>query len=333
MPKISASPDSQALNAPTDKATTKPVASPLPAAKPITPSSIVAQVDDAKLTRGQLDVEISKSMAALSGKVPPDRLPEATARIKKQIIHDFIVRTLLGKEVRRMKIEATDKEINEGLTDLKNSLPSGTTMDEMMKKNAITPEKLREEVSLGIRINKLVSLEPVGKSKPTEKEINAFYKKNKDKFKMPESVHARHILIAKNKGDNDAARTKQKAKAEDIRKQLIAGADFGEVAKTSSDCPSKANGGELGSFKKGEMVKPFEDAAFSQKPKEIGPVVETDFGYHIIQVLEHNQPQTSPLDNNTKAQITAFLQQQKRYEAFNGLLNRLKAKANIVVAE
>jgi parvulin-like peptidyl-prolyl isomerase len=78
------------------------------------------------------------------------------------------------------------------------------------------------------------------------------------------------------------------------------------------------------------MVKPFEDAAFSQKKNEIGPVVETDFGYHVIQVLEKNSPKTMTLDGDTKGKISAFLTQQKQQQAFDALLKNLREKARVV---
>ena len=103
------------------------------------------------------------------------------------------------------------------------------------------------------------------------------------------------------------------------------------MATKNSDCPSKQNGGDLGTFSRGQMVKPFEDAAFSQKTKEIGPVVETDFGFHIIQVLEHQSAQVAKLDAAAKKQISDFLERQKQQAAFEGLVKRLKAGANILV--
>jgi peptidyl-prolyl cis-trans isomerase C len=108
---------------------------------------------------------------------------------------------------------------------------------------------------------------------------------------------------------------------------------FAEVAKANSDCPSKNQGGDLGTFSKGQMVKPFENAAFSQKKGEIGPVVETDFGYHIIEVLDRQPAKIQNLDKETKSKISAFLQQKKNYEAFNEIMQGLKAKAHIVIAE
>ncbi len=297
------------------------------------PSSIVAQVDDVKMTRGQLDAEVKKTLTALGDKVPPERKVETALRIRKQLVDDFVVRTLLTREVVRQKVSVKEEDVNNAIEDLKKTLPAGMTMEEMMKKNALTTDKLRQEVSLGLRINKLVAMEPASRTKPTDTEIQSFYKNNPDQFKAPETVSARHILVLKNKGDSEETLRKKREKAESIRKQLVGGADFAELARTSSDCPSKSNGGNLGSFSRGQMVKPFEEAAFKQKKGEIGPVVQTDFGYHIIQVLDHVPPKTMPLDGDMKTKIAAYLTQQKRYAAFNGLMERLKAKANISIAE
>jgi len=111
----------------------------------------------------------------------------------------------------------------------------------------------------------------------------------------------------------------------------VAGADFAEFAKKNSDCPSKESGGDLGTFTRGQMVKPFEEAAFSQEKNAIGPVVETEFGFHIIQVLERMSPQVAKLDGEMKKQIQAFLERQKQQGAFDALIKRLRAAANIVV--
>jgi parvulin-like peptidyl-prolyl isomerase len=102
------------------------------------------------------------------------------------------------------------------------------------------------------------------------------------------TVRARHILVKAAENDGDAARAESKRVAEQIRKQIVDGAGFADMAAKHSDCPSKQKGGDLGSFGRGQMVKPFEDAAFSQKENAIGPVVETSFGYHIIQVIERH---------------------------------------------
>jgi peptidyl-prolyl cis-trans isomerase C len=169
--------------------------------------------------------------------------------------------------------------------------------------------------------------------KPTEKEVDDFYKKNPEQFKMPERVRARHILIALLPGDDDKAKAAKAAKAKDLRAQLAAGADFAELAKKHSDCPSKEAGGDLGEFGRGQMIKPFEDAAFSQKKDEIGPVVETTFGYHIIQVLGRQAAGMVPLDRELKEKISGHLTSLSQRKAVEKLAKDLRAKAKIVYGQ
>jgi len=116
-----------------------------------------------------------------------------------------------------------------------------------------------------------------------EQELRQYYEKNAERFSKPEEVHARHILLKlDNKKEEDV-----KKQADDLVRQLRAGADFATLAQQYSDDPgSKTRGGDLGSFGRGRMVPEFEQAAFSQKPNAIGDPVKTQFGYHIIQVLE-----------------------------------------------
>ena len=334
--KIKASTETEAKRAEViPQATPQAAPGPLVATTPptLSPTDVIAEVDGFKLTRAQLDLEVKKKMQEMQGKIPAEKLPQVTIALRKQLVDDFIVRTLLLNEVNRRKIVATDKEIADAMNVMKESLPAGTTMDEFMKKSGVSNEQLRQELTLGIRINKLVNTTKTAKATPSEKEIQEFYKKNKEKFRTPETVHARHILVAKTAGDDEKAKAAKRAKAENLRKQLLAGSDFAALAKANSDCPSKDQGGDLGTFSKGQMVKPFENAAFSQKKNEIGPVVETDFGFHIIQVLDHQPSKIQSLDKETKLKISAFLQQKKKYDAFNEIMQGLKAKAKIVVAE
>ncbi len=301
------------------------------AVSPSGPSSVIIDVDGSRLTQGQVDSEISKKMAAVKDQIPKERVQQARADMRKQVINDFIIRILLVNEINRVKITAGDKEVSDAVERFRQSLPQGMTIEDLIKKNNITKEKMYDEIRLGVKVNKLVLAQKGGKAKPTDKEITRFYEKNKSRFVIPEAVHVRHILVAKAAGDDDKVKSEKRTRAEGLRKQLLAGADFAEIAKNNSDCPSKNTGGDLGTFSRGEMVKPFEEAAFTQEKNAIGPVVETDFGYHIIQVLDRIAPKTMGLDEAMKARITAHLQQLKQQQVFETMLKKLRAKANIVV--
>jgi len=133
-------------------------------------------------------------------------------------------------------------------------------------------------------------------------------------------MRASHILV------------KKLSLADELLNRIKGGEDFGKIAKEYSECPSKKRGGDLGEFGRGQMVKPFEDAAFIQEINAIGPVVETPFGYHIIQVLEHNQPKTRSL-SEAKDDIVNDIQQKKLQEDAAKYIAQLKSKAHIVYAE
>jgi peptidyl-prolyl cis-trans isomerase C len=288
------------------------------------------EVDGVKMTKAELEAETKKRLETVKDQVPADKVEQAKAEIRKSLVDDFVVRTVMTREVAAQKVTASEKEITEILNGMKDQLPPGMTMDDFMKKNKIDSAKIREEIGLNIKINKLVE-KAAGKVKPSDKEVSGFYEKNKDKFQQPESVHARHILVAKAPEDKEKELAAKKAKAEELRKKLVGGADFADLAAKNSDCPSKQAGGDLGTFARGQMIKPFEDAAFSQEKNAIGPVVETDFGFHIIQVLDHQAAQVLKLDGEMKKKISGYLEGQKRQAAFDDLVKRLKGAANIVV--
>lgn len=289
------------------------------------------EVEGVKLARKTLDADVKKKLDEVKAQIPPASLEQAKAEIRKSLIDEFIAKTLLNNEIARKNITASDKEVDDVLNAMKGQLPPGVTFEELLKKNKLDLAKMRQEIAMTVRVNKLVEQELGGKGKVSDKERADFYNKNIDQFKQPETVHARHILITVAAGDSEKLKAEKKAKAEDLRKQLVAGADFPALAAKHSDCPSKQNGGDLGTFARGQMVKPFEDAAFSQEKNAIGPVIQTDFGFHIIQVLERTSAKVMKLDDELRKRIGAYLENQKQQEAFANLLKRLKAAANIVL--
>jgi len=152
---------------------------------------------------------------------------------------------------------------------------------------------------------------------PTDKQIQDFYQHNRETmFSYPERVRARHILIAVAPNASPAVRAQARAKAEKILAKLKAGADFATLAnKDSDDVGTNRHGGELGFFVRGQMVKPFEDAAFALKPGQLSGVVATGFGYHIIEVEQVEPARTDPLAKVRQQIIDQIRQDEARDEA------------------
>jgi peptidyl-prolyl cis-trans isomerase D len=130
---------------------------------------------------------------------------------------------------------------------------------------------------------------------PTDDDLHRQYTQNMDSFRTPEQVKIRHILLM-TQGKPPADEAKIKAQAEDLLKQVRAGANFGDLVKKYSEDPgSKDKGGEYTIQHNGQMVKEFEDAAFRLKPGE-SDLIKTSYGYHVVQVIEHDQPRVKPFD-------------------------------------
>jgi peptidyl-prolyl cis-trans isomerase C len=159
--------------------------------------------------------------------------------------------------------------------------------------------------------------------------IADFYQKNQDKFQQGARVRASHILISVPEKADAATKLQAKTKAEGVLKDLKAGKDFAAAAKENSQDPgSAANGGDLGYFEQGQMVPPFEQAAFALKPGEMSDLVETPFGFHIIKVADKQASRVVPIEE-AKPQIEQYLTGQNRQEQTAAFVKTLKAKAKI----
>jgi peptidyl-prolyl cis-trans isomerase C len=291
-------------------------------------SDIAVSVDGKILKKAELESNINNKIKMFKDKIPADKQKDLRENIKKKLIDEFIIQTLLMNEIAKSKIEVSEQEIKAVMDKVQATLPPNKKLDDFLKENKLS----KEDIVFGAKVEKYMNLHADKKTKPTQQEVSKFYNDNRDKlFKAPESVHVRHILIAFNKADNDKIKAGKKEKIENLRKQLLNGANFAELARKNSDCPSKEAGGDLKFISRGQTVKPFEEAAFSQEKNVIGPVITTEYGYHIIQVLDRKPPKTVALDE-VKDKISSHLEKQKRSNAFMSVLKKLKENAKIVIS-
>jgi peptidyl-prolyl cis-trans isomerase D len=173
----------------------------------------------------------------------------------------------------------------------------------------------------------LIDQQMLAKAMPaSEADLRKFYEQEKDRFRTGERVKVRHILF------NTAGKTKEEetaiqAKAADVLKQVRAGANFAELAKKHSEDPgSGAKGGDLDWVLRGQMVPEFEQASFSLKPNQIGDLVKTQYGYHIVQVLEKEDARLKPFEEVREQLATEFNQQR-----FTELMQQVGDKARAVL--
>jgi peptidyl-prolyl cis-trans isomerase C len=294
------------------------------------PTSVVVTVNGRTLTRAEADRRMA--MMAMNQGMPEESAAMAVAsmrgQLEPQVVSQFVETVLLEEEAGRRGMNVSSAEVDAVITNLASRLPGGMTLDAFAASRGTTMDDIRKDIAVGERIRMLYENETAGVASAGAEEVSAFYSNNLERFQMPETVTASHILIkCDEKADATAVGAAQQ-KAEALRGQLAAGTNFAALAKAESSCPSAARGGDLGSFGRGQMVPAFEEAAFSQEVGAIGPVIRTPFGFHIVQVTAHRPAGAMP-ESEATAKISEYLTGQKKNEKFGNLLESLRAKAAI----
>ncbi|MCX7007051.1 MAG: peptidylprolyl isomerase [Kiritimatiellaeota bacterium] len=298
----------------------------MPELKIVAPTTVVALVNGVEIRQSAVNERLDKVMTMLGGRIPAEKQGMFRAQVSGRVLDEMVMQTLLLAAADKAKIEVTSEDTAKALKDL--PIPPGQTVEQTYLAQGMTKAEFEKELSTGLRIQKLLEKQTAGVAKVTDADVKKFSDENKEKMDQPETVTARHILVKTEKDADDKAKKAAKDKAEDLRKQLQKGADFAKLAKENSDDPGSKNTGGEYTFPRGQMVPAFENAAFTQALKEIGPLVETPFGFHIIQTLSKNPGKTATLDE-VKADILKHLDNQGKGSVVQKYIEELRSKADI----
>mgnify|MGYP000159070042 CR=1 FL=1 len=279
------------------------------------PPDAVAIVDGQKIPKADFDGLLKQ--AKTSYKNQKRDFPKAGSQeyqtLKNQAVQFLVQREQFEQEAKNLGVEVTEKQVDARLEQIQKQYFGGDKKkyEKQLAEQGLSDAQVRKDIRAQIVSEKI--FEQVAREvKVTDKEVTGYYAKNKAQYSQPESREVRHILV------------KTRAKADEMLRQLAAGADFGELAKKNSeDTGSKANGGKL-TISKGQTVAPFDKAAFGLKRNEISKPVKTEFGFHIIQALGEVKPaKVTPL-KEVKDSIRQQLLQTKKNEAMTKWVNELK---------
>jgi parvulin-like peptidyl-prolyl isomerase len=266
---------------------------------------------------------------------------ERRLQLQSRVIDDLLRKRLIAQEIERRRIVISPTDIDdrteiEWERILRQNNLTEEQAQEILKRQGRTLEsfkrELRQAVELHLQTERLRDL-VVGPIEPTEQELSAYLEEHREDYDTPEEVHARHILIRVPEGASEAEIAQAKKQIEDIKKELENGADFAELAKKYSQDPGSApNGGDLGFFRRGQMVREFEDAAFSLEPGQISDPVRTQFGFHLIKVEEKKPAQHPELAQIRERVLKDYIaaERDRRFEQFYA---ELKAHAKIFIAD
>jgi len=311
----------------------EPVAIPGKSNQPADPDAKVVTVNGESLTRGKLDKELSMIMSSPQfASMPAQQAGMMRQQMESRVVDRFVSQQLLSAAAEEADVEATDAEVDEFVDGIRENIPEGITLESVMKERGIDMDKLRDDVAADIKIRKLLESKTAAIPAASEEDVVAYYEGNKEMFSVPESVSASHVLVKVDKDADEETKAAAKAKLEGIRKQIADGElAFEAAASEHSDCPSGQRGGDLGTFSHGQMVRAFEEAAFTQEIDKLGPVIETPFGYHIVKVTEKQAAGERKLDE-VKDEISDQLTMKQKQTVVQDYIEELRESADIEYA-
>jgi len=252
-------------------------------------------------------------------------------KAKDEALESLINQELLYQEGKKEGLESKDADVEAEVAKVKKNFPTQEAFDQVLKMQGLTEPKFIVMVKKVMTMRDTIKIKVQPLAKPvTDKETQDYYEANKDKFSEPEQVKARHILIKSSLNDSEEEKTVAKNKIDSILKEIRDGGDFAELAKKDSECPSAPQGGDLGFFSRGQMVKPFEDVAFALQPGQVSDVVETEFGYHIIRVDEKKQGKQLKLEE-VQERIKEVLTNEEIDKALAEWLKPIKENSSIKI--
>ncbi|MFQ5735525.1 MAG: peptidylprolyl isomerase [Thermodesulfobacteriota bacterium] len=251
-------------------------------------SPIMLRVDDEEFTQKYFDASVEKllPLVAFHNSLSDERM----RALRKKTLKNIINRELIFKYAKEHnKDKVPDKDIDQNIEELKKKLRGGDTIEKVLERSEMTMEEFRAEVNKGLAIantikDKKKELKDKADSIVTRDYMLDYYKHNLDKFKEPEQIHIRTILVKADPSGGIKVWDAARKKLEGIRDTIEKGMDFSEAAKEFSEDPYAEKGGDMGWSHRGSIMAEFEEATAGRKTGEIVGPFASLYGYHLAKI-------------------------------------------------
>jgi foldase protein PrsA len=287
------------------------------------PAGSIAVVGEQSIPKGDLDrliAQTRENYEAQKQDFPEAGTPEYE-NVKSTLVRSLVQQAQWEQAGAEMGLKVTDPEINSQLASLKEQYFKGDDdkYQEELEKQGLTEEQLREQIAAKVLSDKIYAA--ITKDVAvTDAQIKAYYDSNKQQYQQGESREVRHILV------------KTKPLADEIHAKLRNGADFAKLAKRySEDTASKAEGGNFTAFE-GKTVAPFDKFVFDAATGDLSRPIKTEFGWHVIEVLEDVKPPSAQPLADVRESIESTLLQQKQNEALQAWVRETRQTYDVVYA-
>jgi parvulin-like peptidyl-prolyl isomerase len=253
---------------------------------PNDPNFILAEKDDWTITNAQLNTELNGYMQ--ERQITPDQVgPERMPVLRTAMLKNMVLEKLILSRAATLNLKDVDKDTADMFTRLKGRFPTEKDFQDQLKQAGITEDDFKKRIHDQVVIHKVLEMEALQGTDPTDQEVNAFYLQHKDLFNVPPKLRASRVLVVVDPKATPADKATKKALIDKAHARVAKGEDFSKVAmEVSEDRYSAPKGGDIGYFQRGENESQFDDVAFASKVGALSPVFETPMGYQFIKITD-----------------------------------------------
>jgi peptidyl-prolyl cis-trans isomerase SurA len=278
--------------------------------------------------------EVEKGVAASGEEIHAgNRLErgEKVRQVRQKVLNQLIEEKLIDIEIKKSGMKMTGKELDAAVEDIKRR--NNVTQEEFenyLEKDGLTFETFKKQLEKRLLRSKFIQWSVKVDVTPGEKDLGEFYQKNIDRYRTMESYRPAHILFRVPKGATPDGVQGARKKCAMVLEKIKAGGEFGEMALLYSEDPSAKDRGDLGFFKRGELLPAIEREALRLNVGEVSGIVKTDYGFHIIKLLDRKGG--APLSfEDVKERVQSDFYEYQLEKAFKQLISSLREKSVIEV--
>jgi len=302
----------------------------LPLTSHATVSPVVATINGYPLTGEDFNWafnRIQRVLAAAGKPVQDDTL----AATRQMTLQGLFKNELLFVESQALNIRIDPQQVEQELSKLKGELAGGEAEYlKALEELEVSEGTVRRAITRGLAIKQLLEKVFVPEVVLAPDEVELFYRDHPEVFHQPELVRVSHILVKVAADATDAEKTVARGKIERLQQRLQKGESFSVLASEASEDFAAAQGGDLGYFKKGQLLAALDQLVFTLKPRQVSEVVSSEFGYHLVLVTEHKPEQTLAFEP-LKEQLQQRLVWQKAQQNAASFIEERMKTAEIII--
>ena len=288
-----------------------------------------AIVNGTPIDRAEFDGELLTVQKAVLGYGKPITVTQVAA-IQKEVLESMVRREILYQESRKAGIKPDENAVDKELKTLRQQFADEAEYKNELNRRNISEATLRSRIERNSAVQQYIERQFAAKVTVTDSDMVSYYQGHLDLFKQPLLLRVNHILVLTDPKWEEARKQDARRKAEQIMKDLKNGKDFASLAREQSDSPTRANGGDLGYIKAGQLEKQFESAVVALKPGETTDLISSEYGFHVFKLTE-KKSETVLAYENVKDKIKQFLRDEKAKQDADLYAKTLREKARVEI--